>query len=1034
MRHRSLIALLWIALGSISASASSAVPESAYSGLRWRFLGPFRGGWALNGVGVPENPAAFYFGSAGGGVWKTTDAGVTWTPIFNEQGSASVGALALAPSDSRVLWVGTGQIQQRWDIAAGDGVYRSTDGGATWQHVGLEATRHIGSIWVDPRDPQVALVAALGHVFGPNEERGVFRTEDGGRSWTKVLYRDADTGAADLAGDPAVPDVVFASLWQVRRYPWLDYFQPPMGPGTGVYKSTDGGRTFAAAGKGLPTGNVGRISLAVSPGTSARRVWASVHGAAGAGGLYRSEDGGATWTHVNKDGGLANAYMNQVAPDPRDPETVWLAGRSLKKSTDGGKTFTIAKGSPGGDDYHFLWIDPRNAQRMLVAADQGAVVTLNGGETWSSWYNQATGQLYRLAADDRFPYWVYSGQQDSGTVALATRSDYGQLTFRDWHPVGGDERDGDVPDPRDPQIVYGAGLGGRISRWDERTGQVQNVAPWPVSSYGQRPTTARYRYDWITPLAISPRPPHAIYTAAQMLFRSLDNGQTWQEAGGDLTGTVAGTKGCDGDVPVERATACGFGAIFAVSPSPAADGLVWVGTNNGRVMLTRDDGASWTNVTPPGLEDWSKVNLIDASVVDAGTAYVAVDLHRRDRFEPQAFRTHDYGATWTEIGHGLPQGEWLAVVRQDPRNPRLLYAGTNRGVRVSFDDGEIWQPLQADLPTTGVNDLLVKGDDLIAATQGRGLWSLDAVTPLRGLAEVVAAGQAALLPLSPALRLRGNQNKDTPLPPEEPRAENPPTGAIFDYWLPAESQSPVTLEIADAAGKIVRRFSSADTFTRPHADVYFAERWLGWPASLTKKAGHNRFVWNLRGSQPRAIDYEYSIAAVPGGELSALPLGAFVLPGKYEARLTVGGQTLRQALEVRMDPRVKTTEEDLRALRDLQTEVEAELAKSAELAEEVEEKTKRAENVAAGQSRDAQAAKNAIAAFAGAPRGETAAEVNADLASLATDLENADAAPTAPQRKLLEECRTRFASAKARWEGAALRRLRVGKVGETPRL
>jgi photosystem II stability/assembly factor-like uncharacterized protein len=1009
----SLAAAVLVAQGGAGAG-TAAVPESRFSALHWRLVGPFRGGWATAVAGIPGNSTTFYFGSADGGVWRTTDAGVTWQPLFDRAGSASVGALSVAPGNPRVLWLGTGHVQQRWDIVDGDGVYRSSDGGDTWTHVGLADTRHIGAIWVDPRSADVAVVAALGHVFGPNEQRGVFRTQDGGRTWTKVLYRDADTGAVSIAGDPAVPDVLFASLWQVRRHPWLDYFQPGVGPGSGIYKSTDGGRSWAPAGtQGLPSIAVGRIELGVSPGTSARRVWALIASEA-AGGLYRSDDGGGTWTRIAPDPGLASDYTSQVVPDPRNPDVVWTMGRSLHRSQDGGRTFTIAKGAPGGDDYHRLWIDPTDPQRMITGADQGAVLTLNGGRSWSSWYNQPTGQFYRIATDNRFPYWIYSGQQDSGTVAIASRSDYGQITFRDWHPVGGDERDGDVPDPANPDIVYGAGLGGRLSKWVAATGQVQNVTPWPVTSYGERPGTSRYRYSWITPLAISDRAPHAVYMAAQVLFRSLDGGQSWQTISPDLTGAVEGAKGCEGDVPVERATACGWGVIFAMAPSAAADGLVWIGTDNGRVQLTRDDGATWTNVTPPGMADWTKVNIIDASRVDAGTAYVAADRHRLDDFRPLAWRTHDFGKTWTEIGHGLPAGAWVGVVREDPKRRGLLFAGTSRGVFVSFDDGDHWQSLQLDLPRTGINDLVVHGDDVVVATQGRGVWALDGIQPLR-----VSAGQSAtaaflVLPAT-AYRVRANNNKDTPLPPEEPRAANPPVGAVLDYVLPQGVTGPMVIEIVQAEGgrreaeTIVRRFSSGDKPVQAPGDIYFARSWLAPPPIPTTNAGHNRFVWDLRYEPPRAVEYEYSIAAVPGGA-KATPEGPFVLPGTYEVRLTVGGTMLRQPLAVAMDPRVKTPAADLAALLAFQREVDAEMARSAQLAETQAARRKQLE-AARNAAKDADAraaAERALAEFdraAGTAQGKTPAAINAILASLARDLEGADVPPTQPQRELLAQCR-----------------------------
>ena len=1004
--------------GVLAAAAAPPERDTIWSDMHWRLVGPFRGGWATAASGVPGNPAIWYFGSADGGVWKTTDAGVTWRPLFNDQSSASIGAMTVAPGDPNVIWVGTGQMHQRWDIVDGDGVYRSTDGGATWSHLGLAETKHIGAIWVDPRDPSVAVVAALGHVFGPNEQRGLFRTEDGGATWEKVLDSGSEVGAVDVAGDPAHPDRLFASLWQVRRHPWLDYFQPPVGPGSGIVRSSNGGRTWEPVGsKGLPEGPLGRIELAVSPGTDARRVWAAIQSETH-GGLYRSDDGGETWEQVNTDRSLASDYMSGLVPDPGDPDVIWAMGRSMRRSTDAGRTFRYVKGSPGGDDYHFLWIDPTDARRMILGADQGAVVTLNGGETWSSWYNQPTGQFYRLGVDDRFPYWIYSGQQDSGTVGIASRSDYGQITFRDWHPVGGDERDGDVPDPADPRIVYGAGLGGRLSKWNAVTAQVQNVSPWPVGSYADRPGTSRYRYDWITPLAIAPRPPHALYLGAQVLFRSLDSGQTWQTVSPDVTGADPEATGCDGVVPMARATACGFGTIFAISPSAAADGLVWLGTDNGRVMVTRDDSKTWTDVTPPGMADWTKVNLIDASPTDPATAYVAADAHRRDDFRPMIFRTHDYGATWTEVGHGLPDGAWVGVVRQDPQHPGLLYAGTSRGVHVSYDDGGHWRSLQLDLPTTGINDLRVHHDDLIAATQGRAIWILDDLAPLR-YALATPSDAVVLVPPVPAYRLRGNQNKDTPLPPEEPRGENPPVGAVIDYVLPKKITGPVTLQILDAAGGVVKQFASDDEPESIEADVYFTDRYLGPGPRLPATPGHHRFVWNLRYDRPRALEYEYSIAAVPDRETDALPQGAFVLPGAYRVRLTAAGKAVEQPLAVLLDPRVEVEPGELTDLLAFSREVASALARSADL-ERARGRAEKLLEAAATDERARRLARRVVAQREAlgaltASRTEDPARINGRLASLATDLEGVDAAPTAPQRELLDFCEKGIAAFESKW-------------------
>ena len=1036
MRRIAFALSLAVTLAATAAPAAAAeVPPGDYSALRWRLLGPFRAGWALIAAGIPGDATTFYFGAADGGVWKTNDAGVSWKPLFNDQGSASIGALAIAPSNPRVIWVGTGQVHQRWDIVEGDGVYRSTDGGATWKHVGLRDTRHIGAIWVDPKNPDVAVVAALGHIFGPNKDRGLFRTTDGGRTWAKVLDRGENVGAVDIASDPAAPGVLYASTWEVRRHPWLDYFQPPAGPGSGVWKSVDNGRTWKPAGNGLPKSPYGRIDLGVAPGTNGRRVYAGVD-SEDAPGVYRTDDGGASWTRVNPDGELAGSYMNCIVADPKNPNIVWSAGRGLRRSTDGGKTFTVLKGAPGGDDYHYLYIDPKQPLRMMVAADQGAVITHNGGETWSSWYNQPTGQFYRLADDNQIPYRVYSGQQDSGTVSIATRSDYGQLTFRDWYPTGGDERDGDVPDPENPDIVYGAGLGGRLSRWNKATAQVQNVSPWPISTYGQRFRPGQPRYSWITPLAISKRSPHAIYQATQVVYRSTDDGHSWKVISPDLTGAVKNAIGCDGDVPVERASACGWGTIFTVSPSATEDGVIWVGTDNGRVQITRDDGGSWKEVTPPDMQDWTKVNFIDLSAENPGTAYVSGDRHRLDDRRPLVWVTKDYGATWAAIGSNLPPETWVGVVRHDPKRPGLLFAGTNRGVHVSFDDGARWQPLQLNLPTTGINDMLVHGDDIVVATQGRGIWALDAIGPLRHLAWRTAPSattpetRPTLLPPETAYRIRANQNKDTPLPPEEPRGQNPPAGAVIDYLLPAETPGPVMIEIANDAGTILTRFRS-DTSRERHAEeVYFAEKWKRPLPLPTDRPGHNRFVWDLRLAPPRALEPEYTIAAIPEEPELVMPAGAFVPPGRYQVRLTAFGKTVLQPLTVEADPRHKVRKRDLEDLLAFQREVEKTIADSAALVEEAEAIRQRLQS----QVKDPKAeiarpdVRKALDALKGLdePSDERPRRANQQLSSLATDLESADVAPTEPQRQVLDHFRAalerygkRFADFKATTPAAA---------------
>jgi len=1008
---------------AVAAVSVAAVPPESFSALRWRLAGPLRAGWGTCAAGVPGQPETFYFGAADGGVWKTTDAGRTWSPLFEHESVAAIGALAVAPSDPAVLYVGTGQVTSRWDITSGNGVYRSGDGGRTWEHRGLADSRHIGRLWIDPRNADVVLVAAQGHFFGPNAERGVFRTADGGKTWDKVLFVDENTGAVDLAADPAAPDVVFAATWQVRHYPWQAYFTPGIGSGSGIFKSTDGGKTWTRlSGHGLPSGALGRIGLAVAPGSRGARVYATIEAGANSG-LYRSDDGGA-WQRVNPTASLASAYFAILEVDPKNPDTVYVTGQSIRRSTDGGKTFSFFRGAPGGDDYHDLWIDPDRPERMITASDQGTVITVDGGASWSSWYNQPTGQFYHVATDDRFPYWIYSGQQDSGTAAVASRSDYGQLTFRDWHPVGGDERDYDIPFPGNPDIVYGSGLGGRLSRWDATTGQVQNVAPWPVSSYGQRPETVRYRTTWITPIAISLAPPHAIYLGTQVLFRSTDGGQRWETVSPDLTGAVTGATGCTGDVPVERARACGYGVISTIAPSPLEKDLVWIGTDDGLIHLTRDGGKTWQNVTPLGLPDWSRLAQIDASPTSAGTAYAAVDRHRMDELGPHVYVTHDFGKTWREANAGLPSDAWVAVVRQDPVKAGLLFAGTSRGVYVSFDDGEGWQPLQLNLPTSGVNDLTIHGNDLIAATEGRALWVLDDFTPLRHV-DPQAPTAAMLVPPATAFRVNANQNRDTPLPLDEPQAPNPPAGAVIDYVLPSAPRDPIMLEIFDAEGKIVRRFASDDNPVRPQARQYFADDWLQPLAPLPARPGHNRFVWNLRTLRPKAPDYDFSIAAVPGVDTPVLPQGLFVPPGKYEVRLTANGHTSSQPLTVAMDPRVKVAPADLAAQHDFYGALAQALERNTSALERITaiaDRLKKLDAELAGNAALQQTAKRVAADVdryhAGTGEENLDAVANV-LTAQVTDVESCDCAPTAPQREVFETYRKRLDAALAKWQALA---------------
>jgi photosystem II stability/assembly factor-like uncharacterized protein len=1010
---------------------------SSYQDLRWRLVGPLRGGWATCAEGIPEAPATYYFGAAAGGVWKTEDAGGTWKPIFDHESAASVGALAIAPSDPNVIYVGTGQIQARYDIASGDGVFRSDDGGKSWRSLGLQATRAIGRIHVDPRDPNVALVAALGHIFGPNKERGLFRTTDGGKSWSQVLSVNEETGGADLAADPENPDVIYASLWQVRNYPWLSYFQPAVGPGSGLYKSTDGGRTWARLQTGLPGKNLGRIGLAAARGG---RVWALVDagdrpGPENLGGLYRSDDAGASWTRVNATAGLGSSYINRVTSDPRNPDVVYVMGQSIRRSDDGGKTLQFFKGAPGGDDYHFLWINPKHPEFLVTAADQGTVVSVNGGKSWSDWYNQPTAQLYHVETDDRFPYWIYSGQQDSGTVGAASRSDYGSLTYRDWHPVGGEERGWDVPDPEDPEIVYGTGLGGTITRWDGRTGQVQNVSPAVESNYGARPTGKGLRWTWIFPLAISAKPPHAVYTGAQYLLRSLDRGASWERVSPDLSGAEPGTAGCDGEITVANARPCGFGVVFTIAISRRDDQEIWVGTDDGLVQLTRDGGRTWKNVTPKGLPVWGKVASLDLSATEAGVAYAAVDTHRLDDFTPHAYRTRDYGETWQEISAGLPPARFVTSLRADPVRGGLLYAGTDGGVSVSFDDGAHWQPLQLNLPTCWVGDLTVHGTDLIIATQGRGLWVLDDVTPLRQIGKRSSASSSAML-LAPAdaVRVRSDMIRDTPLPADFPITPNPPAGAALDYVLAKPARS-VHLDILTEKGETVRSFASDAPPEKLNANRYFPEGWVRPPEPPATSAGHHRFVWDLRYARPRADRYDYMIAAVWGRDTPLEPRGPLVLPGRYTVRLTVDGQRTEQPLRVTMDPRVTVAADALSAQLEFQRRVIEAMSSSSDALQAVrgfragleKRREKAGTSGATGPVADAiaQADRDAHAIESGdAPggggrrRGGTGGltGVNGTLVAIVKALDLSDTPPTAVQREGYDSAKTKLDELLASWK------------------
>jgi photosystem II stability/assembly factor-like uncharacterized protein len=998
------LSLALLLSGAAVPAAAAPVDPALYSSLHWRLLGPFRAGWAEMIEGVPSKPNTFYFGASGGGVWKTDDAGRTWASLFDKGGSSAIGAIAVAPSNSDVIYVGGGQPEPRYDVQAGRGLYKSVDGGKTWIDLGLHDTKYIGRIWVSPTNPNEVVVGAVGHFFGESEARGIYRSTDGGKTWSHPLAPGGFTGVNDIASDPKNPRTLFASTWEARQYPWQSYFTEISGPGSGVWRSDDAGAHWRKlTGGGWPEGPLGRISLAVARKSGKIRVYADVDSKTN-GGLWRSDDDGAHWKRINANPAFSNYYFNRVTVDPRDPDVVYLTGQSIRRCNQGGANCDIFRGSPGGDDYHSIWVDPKNPGHMAEGSDQGASVTVNGGRTWSSWYNQPTGQMYHLAADNRFPYWLYAGQQDSGTVAIASRTDYGQITWRDWHPVGGDERDFDIPDPVDPNIVYGSGLGGHVSRWDARTGQVTDVSPFLLSNYGRRPTTVAHHFNWVNPLVASRSGPPALYLGGDVLWKSLDRGDHWRIMSPDLTGKRAGAPNCDGDVTLEAALPCGYGTIISIEPSPVSPSEVWTGSDSGIVSITRDDGASWSQVDLPGIRPWSKIAGIDLSPLDAKTAYVAVDGHRIDDWQPHIFRTHDGGATWHEIANGLPDGQVVTSVRADPVRPGLLYAGNETGVFVSFDDGDNWQSLKQNLPTAWARDLLVHGDDLIAATQGRAIWVLGDLALLRQVAAATTAEPFHLFAPAPALRARFDNNHDTPLTPETPVGQNPPEGAVIDYWLASAPRGPITLEIRDSSGAVVRRYSSADVSEQVPAERYFQAGWVKPQPLLSAAAGQHRWIWDLRRPRPKAVEYNFDIAAVWGVDTPLDPRGQLVEPGRYTAVLTVDGQSQQVPIDVVADPRV--TNADYHAAREFSESLYAPMevawrgyAETEAVRDELDKRIAQIHDAAI--LREAKALRSKLEPPA-APNAGFGGE-NGTLASLETAAEASDSAPTAALRRTAME-------------------------------
>jgi len=902
LRRTLILALSVVAAVRAGAQQTSRIDPRMYDEMRWRMIGPHRASRTKAAVGIPDQPNVFYIGAVDGGVWKTNDFGRTWTPIFDDQPTGSIGAIAIAPSNPNIIYVGSGEGLQRPDLSTGDGIYKSTDGGKTWTHYGLRDGQQIPQIVVDPKNPDRLFVAVLGHPYGPNAERGLFRSTDGGKTFEKVLYKDENTGAIDVVMDPADPNTIYAALWEARQGPWENgQFS---GPGSGLFKSTDGGTTWHKIGNGLPTfeqDGLGRIGITVAPSMPSR-MFATVDARRNAG-LYRSDDGGETFHLATPDTRVSTRESDfaEVKVDPKNPDVVYTASVVTWKSTDGGKTFHALRGAPGGDDYHRIWINPNNANIILIASDQGAIVTVNGGETWSSWYNQPTAAFYHVTADNAFPYRLCSGQQESGSACVESRSDDGRITFREWHPAGVEEYGYAAPDPLDPDIVYG----GKVTRYDRRTGDVQQVGP----RVG-RGASPDFRTVRTAPLVFSTVDPHMLLFGSNVVWKTLNGGKSWSQISPDLTRTdsiVPPSVGVYSSSQVAKARHPGV--VYTIAPSYVNVNRIWAGSDDGLIHTTADGGAHWTDVTPAELraKPWSKISIMDAGRFDAQTAYAAVNTIRVDDLKPYIYRTHDGGRTWTKITNGLPDGAIINVVREDSKRRGLLFAGSETQVWVSFDDGDHWSSLRLNMPATSIRDLIVKDDDIAVGTHGRSFWILDDIAPLRQLSASTASTAATLFKPATAIRFRWSKYPDTPLPPDEPAGQNPPDGAMIDYYL-ASAQGDARLEILDPTNRVIRVYSSRDTAMAPADIGNTPAYWIRPTQVLSAAPGFHRFVWDLHYAPPAGTSSQpgqYPISATPH-DTPREPRGPFAVPGQYTARLTVGGKTYSQTFTVKMDPRVKT--------------------------------------------------------------------------------------------------------------------------------
>ena len=1028
---------------SSASSIAQQIPENTYQDLHWRMIGPFRGGRTRAAAGVPSQPNVFYMGQVNGGVWKSDDSGRTWTPIFDHESTQSIGAIAVAPSNPNIVYVGSGEGLHRPDLSVGNGIYKSTDAGKTWTHLGLSDGFQIPALAIDPRDPNRVFAAVLGHPYGPNQERGLFRSTDGGQSWQKAIYKDANTGASDVEIDPSNPDVIYASMWEAREGPWEDG-NIVNGAGGGLFKSTDGGNSWQPLSNGLPK-DLSQINIAIAP-SDPKRVYATLAMASGGLAVYRSDDAGESWSKVTDDprpsGRIGGGDLAVPRVDSKNADIVYCASTVTMKSTDGGKTWSGFRGAPGGDDYQNLWINPNDPNIILLVSDQGAIVTVNGGATWSSWYNQPTAQIYHVSVTNTFPYRVCGGQQESGSVCISSRGNDGAVTFREWHPVGVIEYGYVAPDPLHADVIYGGGRN-EVSKFHWSTGEVQDVTPIPLRS-------TKYRTDRTEPTMFSPLDPHVLYFASNVLFKTADGGDSWQAISGDLTRKNPGVPASVGNL-IPKGAEKQRGVIYALAPSFKNINTLWAGTDDGLIWQTRDGGKKWNDITPKELTPWSKVTQISASHFDDETAYASASRFRINDEHPYVYRTHDGGKTWKMITAGLPDIGPVDTVREDPVRKGLLFAGTENAVWVSFDDGDHWQSLQLNLPHTSMRDLWIHDNDLIVATHGRSFWILDDITPLREESKSISAADAHLFTPAPAYRVQRDTNTDTPLPPDEPMAANPPDGAVIDYYLSHAASAPVTLEIHDAHGKLVRKFSSDDKPEVTEADLQkqlIPLYWLRPFRALPSGAGMHRWVWDLHYAAPDSPRHDYPISAIPG-DTPRYPLGPTALPGSYTARLTANGKSYTAAFTIRMDPRVKISAAGLEKKFQLEMRLASLLSQTSKAvtqAGSIREPLQELSGQATGTARESvQAFQNKLTALLGAPAGfaappteeVTLTRVNGQVAILYGQVWQADSEPTTTQSEAVASTEHNALDVMKRWDAlktsdlpALNRELREAKLPE----